>query len=99
MLLVSPTQCDTGLVCYQREPGEEVPGCAGGEDADSHTDYCVNEAIAKRTYTSSSASMEFETIDASFTTNSDASSANGAFGMATLLGGVLALLLSFVSQW
>jgi len=97
-VLASPPQCDTGLVCYQREPGEEVPGCAAGEDANSHTDYCVNEAIAKRTYSSSSASMEFETTDTSFSKTSDASSAKGAFGLATLVGGVLALVLSFVSQ-
>lgn len=37
-----PTQCDEGLVCYQRDPGTAVPGCMGGEEEQSRTDYCTS---------------------------------------------------------
>ena len=34
--------CGPGLICYQRlAPNEAVPGCAGGEEDDSVTDFCV----------------------------------------------------------
>lgn len=29
------------MICYQREAGDYVPGCEGGEEAMSKTDYCV----------------------------------------------------------
>ena len=34
-------QCAEGLVCYQRDRYEEVPGCSGGENDGSKTDYCI----------------------------------------------------------
>ncbi|CAJ1949506.1 unnamed protein product [Cylindrotheca closterium] len=33
--------CDRGLLCMQRDGGESVPGCSGGEEDDSLTDYCI----------------------------------------------------------
>lgn len=33
--------CAEGLICFQREAGDHVPGCAGGLDDDSRTDYCI----------------------------------------------------------
>jgi len=33
--------CKGNLVCFQRDPGDPVPGCEGGEEAMSKTDYCV----------------------------------------------------------
>lgn len=33
--------CAGDLVCYQRGPYEAVPGCSGGEQGASKTDYCV----------------------------------------------------------
>jgi transforming growth factor-beta-induced protein len=35
-------ECDGGLVCFQRDGGDPVPGCLGGEDDNSRTDYCVS---------------------------------------------------------
>jgi len=37
-------KCDEGLVCWQRDRLEAVPGCEGGEEADSRTDYCIDES-------------------------------------------------------
>jgi hypothetical protein len=33
--------CEGGLICWQRDSGDSVPGCEGGEDDDSRTDYCI----------------------------------------------------------
>jgi hypothetical protein len=30
-----------GLICFQREAGQEVPGCQGSEGFDSRADYCI----------------------------------------------------------
>ena len=34
-------QCDEGLVCFQRNRGEAVPGCLDGESEMSQTDFCI----------------------------------------------------------
>lgn len=34
------SECDVGLVCFQRDEFEAVPGCEGGEEAGAKTDYC-----------------------------------------------------------
>jgi hypothetical protein len=36
------SDCAEGLVCFQRNEGEEVPGCAGGIEDTSKTDYCIS---------------------------------------------------------
>ena len=52
-LSVCEGDCDTnldclpGLVCYQRDAGEAVPGCVGGEEDASNNDYCVKAMFAK----------------------------------------------------
>ncbi|CAB9521159.1 beta-induced protein ig-h3 [Seminavis robusta] len=33
--------CDEGLVCFQRNKNDVVPGCRGGETFDADTDFCV----------------------------------------------------------
>lgn len=33
--------CQEGLRCFQRNGGEEVPGCSCGAEDDSRTDYCI----------------------------------------------------------
>eukprot|EP00980_Cylindrotheca_fusiformis_P022694 scaffold9591_cov144-Cylindrotheca_fusiformis.AAC.1 len=35
------TDCEDGLICFQRIGNEEVPGCFGGADDSSNTDYCI----------------------------------------------------------
>jgi hypothetical protein len=35
-------ECEGGLVCFHRDGGDPVPGCLGGEDDNSRTDYCVD---------------------------------------------------------
>jgi len=35
------TDCAEGLICHRRDPYEEVPGCIGGEQDETNTDYCV----------------------------------------------------------
>lgn len=34
-------QCDVGLRCFQRDKRMAVPGCIGGEEENSKTDFCV----------------------------------------------------------
>eukprot|EP00984_Skeletonema_dohrnii_P002240 scaffold785_cov135-Skeletonema_dohrnii-CCMP3373.AAC.1 len=34
-------ECSSGLICYQRNENEAVPGCLGGEDDDGTSDYCI----------------------------------------------------------
>lgn len=34
-------QCDPGLKCFQRDAYDPVPGCAGGENFGSGTDFCI----------------------------------------------------------
>eukprot|EP00980_Cylindrotheca_fusiformis_P017051 scaffold5231_cov83-Cylindrotheca_fusiformis.AAC.6 len=45
--------CRDGLVCHQRDQYEPVPGCSGGEDDASRTDYCVDDALTAVTEMSS----------------------------------------------
>ena len=33
--------CDDGMFCFQRDPYESVPGCSGGENDGTKTDYCT----------------------------------------------------------
>eukprot|EP00980_Cylindrotheca_fusiformis_P025226 scaffold13293_cov120-Cylindrotheca_fusiformis.AAC.10 len=33
--------CEDGLICFQRNGKEEVPGCFGGGDDGSNNDYCI----------------------------------------------------------
>lgn len=35
--------CQAGLSCYQRSANDEVPGCQGGSENFSNTDYCIPE--------------------------------------------------------
>ena len=50
-------QCADGLVCYQREAGnEEVPGCTGGASDSKVTDYCIRPAADTATNSTTSAS-------------------------------------------
>jgi len=35
------SDCEDGLVCFQRDGRESVPGCSGGSRVRSRTDYCV----------------------------------------------------------
>lgn len=37
----SDIECQGSLICYQRDEGEEVPGCDGGQEDESRTDFCV----------------------------------------------------------
>eukprot|EP00980_Cylindrotheca_fusiformis_P005890 scaffold1239_cov130-Cylindrotheca_fusiformis.AAC.3 len=39
----SNADCKAGLICFQRNGGEEVPGCFGGSDDFSRNDYCINQ--------------------------------------------------------
>jgi len=34
-------ECGEGLVCFQRDKNQAVPGCNGGENDNSYTDYCT----------------------------------------------------------
>jgi hypothetical protein len=34
--------CEGELICFQRDPGDPVPGCLGGEDDNSRSDFCVS---------------------------------------------------------
>ena len=38
--------CGEGLVCFQRDANEPVPGCIGGENDGSRTDFCVHESAS-----------------------------------------------------
>nr|CAA67702.1 alpha 2 frustulin [Cylindrotheca fusiformis] len=35
--------CEDGLICFQRDANESVPGCSGGSSDRSRTDYCIKE--------------------------------------------------------
>jgi hypothetical protein len=35
------TDCAEGLVCFQRNKSESIPGCINGEFENSLTDYCI----------------------------------------------------------
>jgi hypothetical protein len=37
----------SGLFCFEREAGQEVPGCQGGDGFDSRADYCIPQEDAK----------------------------------------------------
>ena len=38
-------KCAPGLVCFQRDRFQTVPGCRGGEHDSSRTDYCVEASV------------------------------------------------------
>jgi hypothetical protein len=38
----SNEDCEGGLICFQRDPGDPVPGCLGGEDDTSRNDFCIS---------------------------------------------------------
>ena len=37
------SDCANDLICYQRGSNEAVPGCEGGEEDDSQSDYCIED--------------------------------------------------------
>jgi hypothetical protein len=38
----SNEDCEGELICFQRDPGDPVPGCLGGEDDTSRNDFCIS---------------------------------------------------------
>lgn len=36
------SHCKDGLVCFQRDPNEAVPGCDGGKSDSTSSDYCID---------------------------------------------------------
>lgn len=42
--MISDIDSKDDLVCFQREDREEVPGCRGGLEDYSLTDYCVRKS-------------------------------------------------------
>jgi hypothetical protein len=38
----SNSDCRGGMVCFQRNEHDPVPGCVGGENDGSRTDYCIS---------------------------------------------------------
>jgi hypothetical protein len=38
----SDEDCEGELICFQRDPGDPVPGCLGGEDDTSRNDFCIS---------------------------------------------------------
>ncbi|CAJ1937776.1 unnamed protein product [Cylindrotheca closterium] len=42
--------CADGLSCHQRSEFEFVPGCSGGSDDGSRTDYCAPSSLVPETY-------------------------------------------------
>lgn len=40
------SQCAGDLKCFQRDGGMDVPGCSGGRDSHSRTDYCYDPNYA-----------------------------------------------------
>jgi len=44
-LLQNDDQCAGHLKCFQRNGGDEVPGCSGGKDSHSKTDYCYDPSF------------------------------------------------------
>lgn len=91
VLSCAPLQCEGDLICIERQPGDPVPGCEGGEQAMSKTDYCV-EASARSdggstnsiNVVSSATSSEGENGAYSFTTSAGP---NSLMSSSTLLGG------------
>ena len=45
----SDADCAAGLVCYEREKGDDIPGCAGVDP--SRNDYCIIEPVGATTST------------------------------------------------
>ena len=43
------SDCAFNLVCFQRDGGETVPGCLGGNDDYSKSDYCVRPSVFNST--------------------------------------------------
>lgn len=41
----SDSDCQEGLVCFERNGGEDVPGCIGGSSDTTDTDYCSHGGI------------------------------------------------------
>ena len=42
------TDCDDGLVCFQRGPGIPVPGCLNGDKEMSRTDFCIADPSSRQ---------------------------------------------------
>jgi glycoprotein endo-alpha-1,2-mannosidase len=40
-------QCAEGLYCFKRDPNTGVPGCSGGEEDNSRTDYCATRGTGE----------------------------------------------------
>jgi hypothetical protein len=66
--------CGEGLICFQREKNQAIPGCDGGLGDNSRTDYCIPDipSIAPSSGPSSALSPRVE--DETSTSNSPSSS-------------------------
>eukprot|EP00980_Cylindrotheca_fusiformis_P014675 scaffold3995_cov45-Cylindrotheca_fusiformis.AAC.1 len=51
--------CESGLVCFQRDENESVPGCSGGSSDGSRTDYCIVPSNKSDSTSSSTLPLEF----------------------------------------
>ena len=93
--------CDGNLVCFQREEGGgAVPGCVGGEEAVSRTDFCVrpvalSQSGQARNGDGGSSTLSFETSGSSFT-SSHPDDFSGATSTTLILGGIAAAVASFL---
>lgn len=89
--------CDGDLVCFQRdEGGGAVPGCLGGENAVSRTDFCVQRVSASqvRNGAGGSSTLSFETTGASFI-SSHPDDFSGASPTTLIFGGIVSVAFSF----
>merc|ERR1711907_188955 len=73
-------QCGDGLICYQRENGEDIPGCTGSGEGDTW-DYCYNPDCDEGA-SSSSSSDDFSTSSDDLISADDGTSS----GSCALLG-------------
>jgi hypothetical protein len=58
------SDCEGDLICEERDGGEPVSGCSGGEESTSNTDYCVNPNAMRESTTEAVISTDVPSTNA-----------------------------------
>jgi hypothetical protein len=59
------SDCAEGLICFQRDVGEDVPGCLGGTDDNTRSDFCIRDPSSISSNTTSTSTTPPNTSNSS----------------------------------
>lgn len=90
-------ECEGDLVCFEHEPNQAVPGCRGGEDNDSKTDYCIVSDTSNASNATDAPSIDVTAPEAVIDQVTDSGADSPVDRIVAKEGGSNALLISLLT--